>query len=142
MKDDIDSALTEAGPPLAPPPEAVEDLLARLHFVERLLKEVQQPLRDEALLLYRAQNGQVETRAIGGGIVVGRDDSTDLVINSRSVSRRHFSVESRAARTLIRDLQSRGGTFVNGARIEQRQLVDGDVISAGDQTFVFLKKGD
>jgi len=36
---------------------------------------------------------------------------------------------------VVRDLESRNGTWVNGARIEQRSLVPGDRIKVGATTF-------
>jgi Nif-specific regulatory protein len=38
----------------------------------------------------------------------------------------------------VRDLDSRNGTLVNGAAIEQRDLQHGDEIAAGDSSFLFL----
>ena len=38
----------------------------------------------------------------------------------------------------LEDLQSTNGTFVNGVKVtNRRMLIDGDVITAGRETFVF-----
>ena len=38
----------------------------------------------------------------------------------------------------VRDLDSRNGTLVNGAGVEEQWLQHGDAISAGDSSFLFL----
>jgi len=38
----------------------------------------------------------------------------------------------------IRDLESRNGTFVNGAAVTESRLQHGDQVSVGDSVFVFL----
>ena len=46
-----------------------------------------------------------------------------------------------AGKFLVEDLQSKNGTFVNGAKVTQQQaLNDGDLIAVGDTTIVFKAK--
>lgn len=48
----------------------------------------------------------------------------------------HFLVSVSKETCILRDLNSRNGTFVNGTRVEdQRTLVDGDLITAGKTIF-------
>jgi Nif-specific regulatory protein len=42
----------------------------------------------------------------------------------------------------VRDLESRNGTLVNGTAVEEQWLQQGDEISAGDSSFVFLLEDD
>ena len=51
------------------------------------------------------------------------------------VSRRHVVITADEEGLLLRDLGSRNGTFVNGRRVEQTHLHEGDRIGIGASTF-------
>jgi transcriptional regulator with GAF, ATPase, and Fis domain len=73
-------------------------------------------------------------------LAIGRDPETRPCLSLRHarVSRTHAVVEPSAGGSwAIRDLQSRNGTFVNGRRIEQTALRDGDVIRVGSSLILF-----
>ena len=74
-------------------------------------------------------------------LVIGRDpeQTPSLQLHQTRVSRRHASVEpgEDGRSWLLRDLQSRNGTFLNGERVEQAQLRDGDVIRIGSSLLLF-----
>jgi len=76
----------------------------------------------------------VEARA-----VVGRDADCDVVLSSRSVSRKHAIVERRGEGWVVRDLGSANGLFVEGKRVSEAPLVSGASVSRRDGT-VFLRK--
>lgn len=62
-------------------------------------------------------------------IVIGRDDTCDVVLPERQVSRQHIRIFKHDNQYYIEDLQSRNGTWVNGQRVEgTRELYDGDEI--------------
>ncbi len=69
----------------------------------------------------------VETRA-----VVGRDSDCDVVLSSRSVSRRHAIVERRGEGWVVRDLGSANGLFVEGKRVSEASLAPGASLRFGD----------
>src|SRR5262249_49080208 len=48
----------------------------------------------------------------------------------------HFSVEYDGTQCRIRDLGSSNGTFVNGDRVNDRVVHDGDSVAAGGSTFL------
>jgi len=78
----------------------------------------------------------------GETLSVGRTDESDLVIpRDGELSGRHFVLESDAKCCRIRDLKSRNGVFLNGARISQAILCDRDEIRAGGTTFVVQMRG-
>lgn len=63
-------------------------------------------------------------------MILGRDESSDIVIPVRQISRQHASFQRiRDNEYLIEDLDSKNGTWVNGNRLEgSRKLSDGDEI--------------
>lgn len=74
--------------------------------------------------------------------LLGRSDSADLCLADDShLSRNHLRIEIDPPHCVVTDLQSANGTFVNGERIAERTLVDGDTISGG-QTLIRVRIGD
>lgn len=73
-------------------------------------------------------------------VVVGRDESCDIVIADRQVSRFHARFTPTDDGMVLEDLGSKNGTFHNGNRIEEPViLLDGDLIQVSlAQHFVFL----
>jgi len=64
-------------------------------------------------------------------MVLGRDDSCDISLDSRYVSRfQNLFMETPEGWVLI-DLSSTNGCFVNGRRIREHRLRDGDLIAIG-----------
>ncbi len=68
---------------------------------------------------------------------VGRTDWADVAFpDDTHMSGVHFSVETELKACYIEDSESRNGTFLNGKKIVQRQLLkDGDEVVAGDTSF-------
>ncbi len=73
-----------------------------------------------------------------GEVTIGRDASNGIAVVDPSVSRKHCLIGWQDGRFLVRDLDSRNGTLVNGAGIEEQWLQHGDEIAAGDSSFLFL----
>lgn len=62
-------------------------------------------------------------------MILGRDDSADIVVPDRKISRQHVAFKHIGDKYIIEDLNSRNGTWVNGNRLEgAMQLSDGDEI--------------
>lgn len=70
-------------------------------------------------------------------VIVGREVKCAIMLNDNSVSRQHSSITRLAEGYLIRDLGSSNGTYVNGQRIQEYLLQDGDRVSIGDIEFWF-----
>lgn len=69
---------------------------------------------------------------LAGVTVVGRDPSAGIVLADTEVSRRHASLRREDDRTVVEDLGSLNGTFVNGERIKESRLVtDSDKLRLG-----------
>ena len=74
-----------------------------------------------------------------GEATIGRDPANAVAIVDPSVSRNHCLLRPEEdGRFLIRDLDSRNGTLVNGLPVKEQLLRHGDEIATGDSAFLFL----
>jgi hypothetical protein len=79
-----------------------------------------------------------ERRELSSGTTTfGRDDSADVAIDDRGLSRIHFEIAFNGDIAAIRDLQSTNGTFVDGSRVNEVVLRSGSKINAGRTEFDF-----
>ena len=62
---------------------------------------------------------------------VGRGMTVDLRLDDHTVSARHAIVVARADRVRILDDRSTNGTIVNGRKVDEAELRDGDVVVLG-----------
>lgn len=68
---------------------------------------------------------------------IGRDEGVKFRIPRANVSRRHCELAINDEDELVvRDLKSSNGTYVNGERVRERELVPGDLLTVGDVVFV------
>jgi pSer/pThr/pTyr-binding forkhead associated (FHA) protein len=73
----------------------------------------------------------------GGSLLIGRDAGCDVVIDSKSVSRRHAEIVATPKGYLLID-SSTNGTILNGEKVPgQHMLARADVIRCGDYEFRF-----
>lgn len=65
-------------------------------------------------------------------MILGRAGDADLPVRDAEASRRHARLEAHGRVIYLRDLQSRNGTFLNGARVTQAiEIRPGDEIDVG-----------
>jgi hypothetical protein len=65
-------------------------------------------------------------------LVVGRSRQADLVVCDETVSRRHAQIVRTSDGFVLTDLTSTNGTWLEGRRIQQVEVVPGDVVLLGD----------
>jgi ABC-type multidrug transport system ATPase subunit/pSer/pThr/pTyr-binding forkhead associated (FHA) protein len=71
-------------------------------------------------------------------LLIGRDPSADIMLDSPVVSRRHARLDRSAQDYVLTDLHSTNGTFVNGDRLERaRPLSPGDVVQIGPYRLIY-----
>jgi pSer/pThr/pTyr-binding forkhead associated (FHA) protein len=71
--------------------------------------------------------------------LIGRNDDCHLKPQSEAVSRRHCVIITTDSEVMIRDLNSRNGTHVNGEKITgDTVLLNGDVVKVGPLEFEML----
>ncbi|MDQ2693290.1 MAG: FHA domain-containing protein [Chloroflexota bacterium] len=80
----------------------------------------------------------VKVHALNQTVVnIGRRLENQLVIDDPRVSRNHAQLRAIKGRFVLFDLNSTGGTFVNGQRTSQTVLYPGDVISLAGVALIF-----
>ena len=83
----------------------------------------QQQSRGGVEVSFRGLDGRFETRRFFSAFSIGRGSDCDIHEDNPVVSRRHATVFPDGDAWYIRDLGSSNGTYVNGNRIDQIQLV-------------------
>ena len=68
---------------------------------------------------------------------IGRDPTNDVVIPDALVSRRHARIVFDGQQYLFHDCESSNGSLLNGDRISERRLSDGDVLWLGASRLLF-----
>lgn len=77
---------------------------------------------------------------VNSELIIGREDSCEIVIPDRQISRRHARIYLSTEGVFLEDLGSKNGTYLNSQRIVgSQQLHEGDEIRiAFTQSFLFL----
>ena len=70
-------------------------------------------------------------------VIIGRDIKCDVMLLDDSISRKHAEIVREGAGWRIRDLDSSNGTFVNGQRVPDALLNEGDLVTLGDINLTF-----
>lgn len=90
------------------------------------------------LTIIRPDGQEVEQEFMGYQTTVGRHEKCDLCLVDTMVSRTHCLILREAKGFVLKDLESRNGTWVNGRRIKNRRRISaGDVIQVGPFRLVF-----
>ena len=70
-------------------------------------------------------------------LVIGRDPNCDVVVAHPTVSKKHAEIIKQNGKTLIVDLGSVNGTFVNGIRVKRHELQELDRVVIGPSELDF-----
>jgi pSer/pThr/pTyr-binding forkhead associated (FHA) protein len=73
-----------------------------------------------------------------GRIIIGRTADNDLQVDSRFVSRHHCQIITGIEGSVIEDLNSTNGIFVQGKRVRRYNLNDGDIVVIGKHEIMYL----
>ena len=72
-------------------------------------------------------------------VIVGRDETCDIQIRAKSVSREHCTIEREGQDFVLRDLGSTGGTFLDGKRVDRVRLRHGIAVKVGPAVLKFFE---
>jgi pSer/pThr/pTyr-binding forkhead associated (FHA) protein len=70
--------------------------------------------------------------------LIGRSEHNDLTIKSSYISRHHAMFVKFGMATLLMDLNSRNGTFVNSRRVSNQVIIHDDIINIGNHRIKFV----
>jgi pSer/pThr/pTyr-binding forkhead associated (FHA) protein len=91
---------------------------------------------DIRLKVEKGSSSPREIRLRSEETIIGRRGGCDLRIPSAAVSRRHCRLYVHDDSLVVEDLDSANGTFVNGARVKDTQIINsGDRLEVGPITF-------
>ena len=91
-------------------------------------------------LVFLTRNGETlkKIRFDGTRLLLGRSEHNDVPIESKFISRHHALMVRHGTSTLLMDLNSANGTFVNSRRISNQVLANDDIITLGDYGLKFV----
>jgi hypothetical protein len=75
-------------------------------------------------------------------LVIGRDPECDLSDTNTLLSRRHAEFIAAGNEVTVRDLGSRNGVFINGARVAESRVRPGDVVRIGHFSIKYVEAAD
>jgi pSer/pThr/pTyr-binding forkhead associated (FHA) protein len=91
---------------------------------------------EELVIVHDNQRTPIE----GAIVQIGRAPGCDIVLDDRNVSRRHAEIRRRGPVVVLIDLDSTNGTIVNGRRVREHPLADGDRITLGNSRLTFERR--
>jgi pSer/pThr/pTyr-binding forkhead associated (FHA) protein len=72
---------------------------------------------------------------------IGRSSGAEFMVDAALVSRLHCRLTAGATELQVLDLDSTNGTFVNGKRVTEASLQEGDRLGVGRVEFVISRSG-
>lgn len=125
---------------------ATGDVFERVRRFIRLYAQLPTKPAGAALLYQELSSPAAQYRELDQALVVGRQrksehhpEGADLAVEDAQMSRTHFEIDLSDGFHILRDLDSRNGTYLNNdpTRVGEKVLMAGDVITAGASLFVF-----
>ena len=77
---------------------------------------------------------------LGDLMHIGRSTAADIFLDDASVSRRHAVVTRRGEKTVVLDDRSLNGVQVNGVRVTEKELADGDTLLIGHVAMRYVER--
>ena len=68
-------------------------------------------------------------------LLIGRRESCDIVLRFSNVSAHHCQMTLNGGYWYVKDLQSRNGIKINGARVEEKRLGSGDELAVAKHKY-------
>lgn len=119
----------------------------RTSFVARsLVKDAVRGIKSGEGPYFRVMNGPREGERIelsdAQELVIGRDETADVMFKDDLVSRRHVKIRRDWAGTHVEDLGSRNGIKVNKKKINRKTLKDSDELEVGNIRLLYVDPTD
>ena len=113
--------------------EAKEKLISLENYdrVKEFLKTII-PIKSDKLTLKKENSNSETTIFFKNCIIIGREDedySSDIQIEDKRVSRNHLKIEFVEKEVFAKDLNSTGGTFLDGEKISKVKIKNGQTLT-------------
>lgn len=93
-------------------------------------------------LILKLDNRTIAEYAVGAHpITIGRSPDNHIVIDNPTVSGRHARVYREGPHSVLEDLKSTNGTFVNDKPVARHTLLEADTVLIGKHALVFTQLG-
>jgi pSer/pThr/pTyr-binding forkhead associated (FHA) protein len=73
-------------------------------------------------------------------MTIGRSRDSDIFLEDLAVSRLHTTINRENGGFVLRDEGSANGTYINGKRITEQPLEEGDEIQVGQSVLAFVRR--
>lgn len=101
--------------------------------------------RGSVLAVVRVMHGEqlvLERELSSGSMSIGRSADNDLRIDSQYVSRHHCRIVTSPRRSVLEDVQSTNGLYVNARRVRRHRMNHGDVVQIGQHRLHYVELRD
>ena len=99
--------------------------------------------KSKAYLIVLAGSRVGEMVKVDGTVTIGRGSKADFRVSDHGVSRVHLKITDRGDDMIsVADLASRNGTYINGQKVENAVLQDGDKIQLGSTAILKFSYAD
>jgi ParB family transcriptional regulator, chromosome partitioning protein len=113
---------------------------ARVTRLETEASASAQSLDTRRRLLVRTEGDTGIVHVLGRRTTIGRTPDNDLRIEADFISRHHAVVLVTEDSTVVEDLNSTNGVFVNAVAVSRHELREGDVLTIGNTSFRYVLK--
>jgi chromosome segregation ATPase len=116
------------------------ELQEREQMVLRLQAEARRRTAPGSPLLLRRTGATNIAHVLTGRTTIGRTPDNSIQIDTASVSRHHAVLLLTHEGTVVEDLASTNGVYINGSRVRRQALREGDLLTIGNTEFRFVFK--
>jgi pSer/pThr/pTyr-binding forkhead associated (FHA) protein len=123
----------------------IERLETEMQSSSQVLGSIQHNLQhlgdaEPTRMLVRTQGDTGIVHMLTRRTTLGRTPDNDIRIDEDFISRHHAVLLLSGANTIVEDLNSTNGTYVNGERVNRRTLKEGELVTLGKTEFRFVVK--
>ncbi|MFH1283665.1 MAG: GGDEF domain-containing protein [bacterium] len=112
----------------------------QIKLIRNLIEDAQS--KKPYIIIISGKDSGKELPLYSGKIIIGRNNSADVTLDDQNISRKHSQITLKNNKIIIKDLNSTNGTFVNGNKITETSLKDGDLIYIGDSVLKVVFQHD
>lgn len=111
----------------------------RIQYIDNLLESfVPPPSEGDFLLIVRKGKPRSWFTLLQALYNIGREESSDIVLEDPKVSRSHCQIRQDGSNWLLVDKKSQNGIFINGRKMTERILCEGDIVRIGTYELIYI----